>query len=304
MREILRITLALTVSCLIAALVMGSVFTVTDKAKKRNEHLEVQETMKDLLAYSEKVPKASKLGFHTFYRYILEEDGKQYMGYMLPVEQQGEITYKLLVMDLKGAYVKTYDVDLSPELAREQPDRTAALTEALGSAENFTYADSATVATRGDKREAYLVPGEFPGFKTFIEVMLALNPSFDVIGLEIMEHEEDPGLGGEIEQKYFKNQFKGLDYQQVMDLDVVKKPMPEKYKTFLEAGEKKQKIMSKEEIEKIREKYKDSDIYALTGATISSRAVTDGVKGIVSKFAYRVKTLEELIQEQDIPVSF
>ena len=53
----------------------------------------------------------------------------------------------------------------------------------------------------------YLIPREFPGFKTFIEVMLALNPSLEIIGLEIMEHEEDPGLGGDNDQDYFKKQF-------------------------------------------------------------------------------------------------
>jgi len=39
MNQIIRITFGLTISCLIAAIFMGSVFIVTDKAKKHNEHL-------------------------------------------------------------------------------------------------------------------------------------------------------------------------------------------------------------------------------------------------------------------------
>ena len=42
--------------------------------------------------------------------------------------------------------------------------------------------------------------------------MLALDPQFSLLGLEILEHEEDPGLGAEIEQDYFRNQFKGKSF--------------------------------------------------------------------------------------------
>ena len=52
MKQILRITIGLTISCLFAALVMGSVFTLTDKAKKHNEHQNVQDTMLELLKRS------------------------------------------------------------------------------------------------------------------------------------------------------------------------------------------------------------------------------------------------------------
>ncbi|RPJ21404.1 MAG: FMN-binding protein, partial [Desulfobacteraceae bacterium] len=51
-------------------------------------------------------------------------------------------------------------------------------------------------------------------------------------------------------------------------------------------------------------KYQDNDIYALTGATISSKAVTDGVKGMVKRFAYRVEILERVVQSQKLPAAF
>ena len=52
------------------------------------------------------------------------------------------------------------------------------------------------------------------------------------------------------------------------------------------------------------EKYRQQDIYALTGATISTKAVTDGLKAIGKKFAYRLDALDAVLKEQQIAVSF
>jgi len=298
MKEIIRITLGLTISCLIAAFVMGTVFAITDKAKKQNERMEVEDTMLDVLGYgTAHKPAPSDLKFYRVYRYILEEGDRKNMAYMVPVRQDNELRYELVVIDLKGNFVKTVHLDISPQEALEAPERKKALQAALESQVDFSYADSTIIAKRGDRRIAYLLPEEFPGFKTFIELMLALDPSFEILGLEIMEHEEDPGLGGEIEQPYFKNQFKGKSFEKVKELEVVKEPLPEEYRRSLE----KKGGISEEAVREIRSKYKDHDIYALTGATISSRAVTGGVKNAVKKFAYRLKILDGVISDENIP---
>jgi len=151
------------------------------------------------------------------------------------------------------------------------------------------------------KRLAYLLPGHFQGFKTWIKVMLAVDPGFNVLGLEILEHEEDPGLGGDIVQDFFKNQFRNKPYEKLKQLNVVKEPLPEEYRRALEV---KKGGMSREELQRIRAKYQDNDIYALTGATISSKAVTDGVKGMVKRFAYRVEVLDRVVQSQKLPAAF
>ena len=52
------------------------------------------------------------------------------------------------------------------------------------------------------------------------------------------------------------------------------------------------------------EHYKDQDIYALTGATISSDAVSSGVKGMTKKFAYRLDILDHVLEQQHIGVPF
>jgi H+/Na+-translocating ferredoxin:NAD+ oxidoreductase subunit G len=304
MREIVRITVGLTISCLIAAFVMGTVFAVTDKAKKHNEHLNVQGTMMDLLGYSAERPAPSNLEFRTLYRYIVEDGDTKSLGYMVPVTKEGKEACELVLIDLTGKFIERLDLDITPARAAEAPERKHALRSALASSRTFTYADSTIVAKLGQKRLAYLLPGEFPGFKTFIRAMLALDPSFRVIGLEIMEHEEDPGLGGEIEQDYFKNQFKGKSLEKMKGLKVVKEPLPEEYRKYLEAGTAHEGLMSVKDLDAIKSKYQDGDIFALTGATISSRAVTGGVKGIVKKFNYRLKILDGIVSSQKIPVLF
>jgi len=304
MKQIIRITVGLTVSCLIAALLMGSVFIVTDKAKKHNEHVNVQETMLGLLGYTKSHPAPPDLSLYTIYRYIITDGDTSTLGYVLPVRKEDGVGYRLMVMDLDGQFVDQYALDLMPDEASEPTGRATALKEVVKPPRTFVYADATILATLGQKRLAYLLPGEFPGFKTFIHVMLALDPSFEILGLEIMEHEEDPGLGAEIKQDYFKNQFKGKTFEKVKDLHVVKEPLPVEYKKYLETGRGKTSPISEGELETIRNTYRDKDIYALTGATISSKAVTDGVKNMVAKFAYRINRLDSVISAQHIPVAF
>jgi electron transport complex protein RnfG len=286
MKQILRITVGLTLSCLVAGLVMGAVFTVTDEAKKHNELLNVQETMLSLLGYGRSNPAPPDLKLHNIYRYIIEEGNEKYLGYMVP------------------KFVSQHEVNISPEMATEAPDRKKALKAVLKPPKSFSFADSTIIAQLGEKRLAYLLPGEFPGFKTFISVMLAIDPGFKILGLDIMEHEEDPGLGGEIEQEYFENQFKNKALEKVKVLKVVKEPLPQEYRRYLETKKWKERAFSPQEIAELRSKYQDQDIYALTGATISSKAVTVGVRNIIKRFAYREKILARVISSQKVPVAF
>jgi electron transport complex protein RnfG len=300
MKEIIRITIGLTISCLIAAIVMGTVFAITDRAKKNNERVNLQETMLSLLGYSKSNPPPSNLKLHTIYRYVINDRAKKEIGYMVPVEKGGKEGYDLLIVNLKGEFEASYSLSIGPEKASEPSERQSALDAVLKPPKTFTYADSTIVADLGDKRTAYLLPGEFPGFKTFIHVMLALDPSLKIIGLDITEQEEDPGLGGEIAQPYFKNQFRGKTFEKLKELKVIKEPLPTEYKKYLEGSGQ----FKAAEIDAIRSKYQYKDIYALTGATISSRSVTEGVKNMVENFAYRLKILDRVIAKQDVPVAF
>jgi len=91
----------------------------------------------------------------------------------------------------------------------------------------------------------YIVEGFGKGYSSYIHILASVDKNFIVQKISILGHGETPGLGDEIEKDYFLNQFKGRGAD---NLVVIKGETPDK-------------------------------IQAITGATISSRAVTeDGVK--------------------------
>jgi len=304
MKEILRITIKLTITCLVAAFVMGSVFAFTYNAKKHNEHLNERQTMLGLIGYGRHNDAPSDLKLHTIYRYIIEDRGRLFLGYLVPVRKDREESHELLLVTVEGEFVKRLEAPIDPESAIEATARDEVLKRLLEAPKTFSYSDSTIIATVGSGRSAYLLPGRFPGFKTFIKVMLALDPAFNIVGLEIMEHEEDPGLGAEITKECFRNQFVGKPFERLKTLGVVKEPLPDEFRTALEREKWTGASISPEEVDRINKKYRDHDIYALTGATISSKSVTTGVGNMVKKFSYRVQALDRVIAAQKIPVTF
>lgn len=298
MKDIITIVVRLTVSCLLAATVMGICFIFTSNAKKHNEHVKEQKVMYELLGYKGDTEIPSSLAMHEVYRYVISSSEKQSIGYVVPEQHGKEAGFLFVNIDLSGALIETKPLALTETEVLEEETRNKAVLAAAGPGYNVSFADQTVVVTDDGSRIAYLIGGKFQGFKTFINVMLAVDPDFSLVGLEILEHEEDPGLGAEIEQDYFKNQFKGKPFEALKAIDVVKAPIPTDYLKALNGK------VSEEDILKFREQYKDQDIYALTGATISTKAVSNGVKGIVKKFAYRVNVLDKVLKEQQLTVSF
>lgn len=306
MNEILKITTKLTVTCIAAALVMGTVFTLTSTAKKHNERENERQTMLGLLGYGRGNKPPQNLGFHSIHRYVVEDGERLLLGYLVPVRKdagKGEALEMLLVTP-EGEFEDRLEVPLDAESAEDPAARDKAVGRVLGPPKRFSWSDTAVVATLGSGRTAYLLPGRFRGFKTFIRVMLALDPSFNIVGLDIMEHEEDPGLGAEIGREYFKNQFEGKSCETLKGIGVVKEPLPEEYRKALETGKWAAANITREEAEALRNKYRDKDIYAITGATISSRSVTVGVRDMVKKFSARIRGLDGVIASRNIPVTF
>lgn len=91
----------------------------------------------------------------------------------------------------------------------------------------------------------YIVEGFGKGYSSYIQLLTSVDKNFVVQKISVLHHGETPGLGDEIEKEYFQSQFKG---KSIDNLIVIK-------------GETEDKIQ------------------AITGATISTRAVTeDGVR--------------------------
>jgi electron transport complex protein RnfG len=290
----MTIIIRLTLSCMLAATVMGAAFLVTNKAKKHNEHVNEQNVRYALLGYSQEKPIPESMTLHEIYRYIVSDVNGQSIGYLLP----GKDGLIFVTIDMAGKIVENKPVQIDEAKIREKEERDKVIREIVGGGKDVSFADQTIVVTENGKRKAYLLDGKFTGFKTFIGVMLALDPQFSLLGLEILEHEEDPGLGAEIEQDYFRNQFKGKSFENLKGLDVVKEPLPDAYFQALEGN------VAESDAAAILKQYVDHDIYALTGATISSRAVSNGVKGIVKKFAYRLNILDAVLADEKIAVAF
>lgn len=294
MKDIMTIIIRLTLSCILAATVMGVAFLVTNKAKKHNQHVNEQKVRYSLLGYSDQKPIPESMTLHEIYRYIVTSADGQSIGYLLPAKEG----FIFVTIDLEGKMLENKPVQIDENMVREKEERDKVIRKVLGGGKDIAFADQTLVVTENGKRVAYLLDGKFTGFKTFIGVMLALDPQFSILGLEILEHEEDPGLGAEIKQKYFKNQFKGKSFETLKKLEVVKEPIPNEYVQALED------TVAKADAAGILKQYVDHDIYALTGATISSRSVNNGVKGIVKKFTYRLNILDSVLAKQKIAVAF
>jgi len=91
----------------------------------------------------------------------------------------------------------------------------------------------------------YVVEGFGKGYSSYIDLLVSVDKNFTVKKINILHHAETPGLGDEIEKDYFLKRFEG---KTVDTLVVVKGDTADK-------------------------------VEAISGATISSRAVTeDGVR--------------------------
>jgi len=302
MKEIFKITLSLTVVCVVASVILGAVFAKTEKVRKENKEKEEAEIVQSLLGYGHDKKAPEDLKVYAVYRYVIKDaKGGTLLGYLLPLKEKG---YVLAEIDLTGKPGKIYPVDADAAKVAERTTRDEAINAVLPQGAKATYAQTLYIADVGGKRLGYVVEGRTPGFKTFIELMVSLNPEFNLNGIAIVKHEEDPGLGAEIVQDYFKNQFKDKPLDVVKNLKVVKEPIPDDYLVFLEPAKRQKSGLSEDQLSEIKGKHLKDDIYALTGATISTRALTTGVVDTVRKFVYRIDILKDAIQKENIQVAF
>jgi Na+-translocating ferredoxin:NAD+ oxidoreductase subunit G len=100
-------------------------------------------------------------------------------------------------------------------------------------------------AKKNNEVIAFVVPGESKGYGGSIKMLVAITPDGKVIDYTIMAHNETPGLGDNAQKEPFRSQFFGKDETKLV---VVKDPTNK------------------------------DNIQALTGATITSKAVTKAVK--------------------------
>ncbi len=115
-------------------------------------------------------------------------------------------------------------------------------------------------ATASGKPVAYIASTAGKGYSSFIQMLVALDPEMKISDVKVLSMNETPGLGDQVLEKSFLDQFKGKSLPQIV----------------LIKGETKENIA------------------AISGATISSRGVTNGIKDavqtLVDKYGTGVRT--------------
>lgn len=109
------------------------------------------------------------------------------------------------------------------------------------------HAEYYEVTGKEGETVGYMAESYGKGYSSYIHILAAVDNDFVVQKINVIGHAETPGLGDEIDLPSFKDQFRGKDLEH---LEVIK-------------GETEDKIQ------------------AITGATISTKAVTNGVKDAV-----------------------
>lgn len=302
MKEIFKITMSLTAVCIAASLILGFVYAKTDHARKLNEERTEQKTIQGLLGFGSDEKAPDDLKIFPVYRYVITSpQGETSLGYVLPLKGDKVV---LVELDLSGKPIRVIPIDASISSLADQANRDNIINGALPKGSKSVWAQTIFVADRGGKRLSYVVPGVIQGFKTFIKLMVSLTPDFTVSGVAVTYSEEDPGLGAEIQKDFFRNQFVGKTLDLIKKLSVVKEPLPADYALSLDPVKAKQKGLTAEQVKEIKTKHLNDDIYALTGATISSRALTKGVVNTVQKFVKRLEILDEAIRKEQLSIAF
>jgi electron transport complex protein RnfG len=152
----------------------------------------------------------------------------------------------IMGLTYKFAYPVRYQAEKKEKeeaLKEMAPDATDPIKVAgTWSADNkpYEYFD----ATAGGKTVAYIASTAGKGYSSYIKMLVSLDPDLKIRDVKILGHEETPGLGDQVEDRSFLDQFKGKTLDQI----------------------KLVKVETKENIQ------------AVSGATYSSRGVTKGVK--------------------------
>ena len=129
---------------------------------------------------------------------------------------------------------------------------------------NFEY----YAATASGKPVAYISSTAGKGYSSFIQMLVSLDTDLKINEVKVLSMNETPGLGDQVLEKSFLDQFKGKPLSQIV----------------LIKGETKENIQ------------------AITGATISSRGVTNGVKDavqtLVDKYGAGIKTAVQEVKHE------
>jgi electron transport complex protein RnfG len=168
------------------------------------------------------------------------------------------IFYSTLVLTLvcliaAGLLGFTYDLTKEKIDAKANEKTYATLKLIFTDADKFKTEKDYFIAEKNGQIIGYAAIASSPGYSSVLKILVGMDMSKKVAGIRILEQTETPGLGTRVTEPEFYSQFSGLGSQE-MEL-----------------------------------KKNGGGVDGITGATISSRAVTNGVKDIL------INKLEKLV---------
>lgn len=261
--EVIRIALSMTGACAIGALILGAIYVGTAR------YQEAARTVGERTAVTEMLGLDSTATV-TEVRQYLDRDRREVL-----YDVGGEAAGNRIVFTLDGQLVSQ-----GPRHAPEQAGEVKADKKLQPLGRLF-------VARKAGAPTGFVVEDETRGYKNTIRFFVALDGQFNVAGVRVVEHEEDPGLGAEVATSWFQGQYLGRSADAISTIDVTKDPMPEDWRAALAARARLSPAAWRAKNAALIEREGSHPIYAVTGATISSRALTDGVRAAVDHFRRR-----------------
>lgn len=107
----------------------------------------------------------------------------------------------------------------------------------------------------GDKFLGYVIKVAPTGYSSNLNTLAGISPEGKIIGIQVVSQQETPGLGAKCQEAWFQDQFKGLSKDQLY----------------------------------LKMKNKKGEVDAITAATITSNALTEGLRQGLESFMSIIK---------------
>lgn len=276
-KEVATIVLSMVATCALGAAILGGVYVATSRhsaeARRAGEAREVSA----LLALE---PGATLTQVDQ-----LLDPARREVIYRIVPSSGGERPREL-----------RFDYDGAPV--------TGAATGAggAGSTERLQSLGRIFVAWRAGAPAGFVVEGTTQGYKSRIRFLVGLRPDFEIAGVRVVEHEEDPGLGAEIATPEFSGQFIGRTPGPAT-LAVTRDPLPEDWRAALTELRRMPAPAWLPRHGALVARERERPIHAVTGATISSRALADGVRVTLERFRSRWERIAPFLADARAPAS-
>lgn len=186
-----------------------------------------------------------------------------------------------------------YTITKGPIEKQAQKQNTEAMKEILSKADNFNKVDiklpeniiEVNEAKSGSNLVGHAIKVKTKGYGGLIELMVGISKEGSVEGVRILSQSETPGLGANSTKPEFYDQYKGKSAKS--DINVVKSSS-KKDNEETSSNEKKDVEATSSATTDSKEAT-ENDITALTGATVTSKAITSGVNEAIKLYNNTLK---------------